>query len=498
MAATTVQRVDMPASPTEPDACDEVLSFNLNTTLCRLPLPPPVVVDPASSVRDTLRALDVQAGEAAVVVDPATSVPLGIVSLRELMRSIIDDDCDLGGPIAGVMTGGLTRLPSDATVHQAMVLMFRRGMRHLILTGADGRLFNVVSQGDLYGMQAADSASLINAILAAGSIAELAQQTVAVRRFAARRLAEGDGPESLCEWISALNDLIALQAIDLVEGEFELPYVPWCWIVFGSEGRLEQTLVTDQDNGIVFAAASAADADYLRQKFLPFARAVNTALDACGFPLCTGQIMAGNPAWCLSLDEWKQRFEGWIVTPEPKALLNATIFFDFRPLYGRDELVTELRDWLLHRLKGNVAFLRAMAVTALEQEPPLSWWRDFRLSGGKQHPHTLDLKGQGIRLFVDAVRIYALAHGVEHTNTVERLRGARPALGMMVAEVAAMVAAFYQMQRLRLQNQVSGDFPDAANRINPDRLHKLDRQILKEALRLARTLQRRLRRDYLS
>ncbi|MDP2821103.1 MAG: DUF294 nucleotidyltransferase-like domain-containing protein [Sulfuritalea sp.] len=487
----------MPASGTETGAFAAV-SVNLNTTLRNLPLAPPVVVDPATSVRDALRAIDAQGADAAVIVDTASSVPLGIVTLRDALRAIVNDNCDLSGPVAGVMTGGLASLSAEATVHQATVLMFRRGMRHLILTGADGRLFNVVSQGDLYGMQAADSASLANAILATRSIAQLAAQTVAVRRFAARRLAEGSGAEALCEWISALNDLIALQAIDLVEGEFELPYVPWCWLVFGSEGRLEQTLVTDQDNGIVFAAASAAEAEDLRQKFLPFAHAVNAALDVCGFPLCTGQIMANNPAWCLSLDEWKQRFGGWISVPEPKALLNATIFFDFRPLYGREDLVTELQHWLLQRIKGNTAFVRAMAVNALLQDPPLSWWRDFRLGGGQRYPHTLDLKGQGVRLFVDAVRILALAHGIEHTNTVERLRGVRSALGMPVEEAAAMAAAFYQIQRLRLQNQVSGEFPEATNRINPDRLHKLDRQILKEAFRQARTLQQRLRLDYLN
>ncbi|MDP2136190.1 MAG: DUF294 nucleotidyltransferase-like domain-containing protein [Sulfuritalea sp.] len=487
----------MRASAIETDAC-AAGSLNLNTTLCSLPLALPVMLDPAISVREALRAIDLQAAEAGVVVDPVTAVPLGIVSLRDALRAIVNDECDLGGPVAGVMTGGLASLAADATVHQAMVLMFRRGMRHLILTAADGRLFNVVSQGDLYGMQAADSAGLTNAIVASRSIADLSQQAIAVRRYAARRLAEGDSAEVLCEWISALNDLVALQAIDIIEGEFELPYVPWCWIVFGSEGRLEQTLVTDQDNGIVFAADSAVQAEELRQKFLPFAQAVNAALDACGFPLCTGQIMASNPAWCLSLDEWKRRFEDWIVVPEPKAILNASIFFDFRPLYGREDLVTALQDWLLQRLKGNVAFLRAMAFTALEQEPPLSWWRDFRLSGGKDYPRTLDLKTQGARLFVDVARILALRHGVEHTNTVERLRGVRPALGMPVEEIAAMAAAFYQIQRLRLQNQVAGEFPEATNRINPDRLHKLDRQILKEALRLARTLQQRLRLDYLS
>ena len=487
----------MPASATE-TASFAAVSINLNTALRQLPLAPPVVVAPATSVRETLRAIDAADAEAAVIVDTASSVPLGIVTLRDALRSIVDDECDLAGPVAGIMTGGLASLAAEATVHQATVLMFRRGMRHLILTGADGRLFNVVSQGDLYGMQAADSASLANAILATRSIAELAAQTAAVRRFAARRLAEGSGAEALCEWIAALNDLVVLQAIDLVEGEFELPYVPWCWMVFGSEGRLEQTLVTDQDNGIVFAADSAAQADDLRRKFLPFAQAVNTALDVCGFPLCTGQIMAGNPAWCLSVHEWKQRFDGWISVPEPKALLNATIFFDFRPLYGREELVTDLQRWLLHRIKGNTAFLRAMAVNALEQEPPLSWWRDFRCNDDREHPHTLDLKGQGVRLFVDVLRILALAHGVEHTNTVERLRGARQALGMPVEEAAAMAAAFYQIQRLRLQNQVSAEFSGAANRINPDRLHKLDRQILKEAFRQARTLQQRLRLDYLS
>ncbi len=486
----------MPASSTD-TALFPAASVNLNTTLRNLPLPPPVVVDPATSVRDALRAIDVRGAEAAVVVDTLSSVPLGIVTLRDAVRAIANDDCDLAGPIAGIMTGGLASLSAEATVHQATVLMFRRGMRHLILTGADGRLFNVVSQGDLYGMQAADSASLANAILAAGSIAELATQTAAVRRFAARRLAEGSGAEALCEWISALNDLIALQVIDLVEGEFELPYVPWCWIVFGSEGRLEQTLATDQDNGIVFEASSAAEAAALRQRFLNFAHAVNVALDACGFPLCSGQIMAGNPAWCLSLDEWKRKFGDWISVPEPKALLNASIFFDFRPLYGREELVAELQDWLLQRVKGNTAFARAMTVNALEQEPPLGWWRDFRLGGGKEFPHTLDLKGQGIRVFVDAVRIVALVHGVAHTNTVERLREVRQALGMPVEEAAAIAAAFFQVQRLRLQNQVSGEFPQAANRLNPDRLHKLDRQILKEAFRQARTLQQRLRLDYL-
>lgn len=485
----------MPASSIDPGGV-EAVAVNLNTALRQLPLAPPVIVAPANTLRETLRAIDARAAEAAVIVDPASKVPLGIVTLRDAVRAMVEEDSDLDLPVAMTMTGGLASLAADATVHQATVLMFRRGMRHLILVEQDGRLFNIISQGDLYGMQAADSANLANAILATRSIDELAAESRAVRRFAARRLAEGSGPEALCEWLSALNDLVALQAIDLVEGGFELPYVPWCWIVFGSEGRLEQTLLTDQDNGIVFRAG-AADVEDLRRRFLPFAVAVNDALDACGFPRCKGNIMAGNAEWCLSLDEWKQRFGAWVSVPQPTALLNASIFFDFRPLYGREDLVSELQGWLMQRVRGNKAFLRAMAVNALGQQAPLGWWRDFRLGGGPEHPHTLDLKNQGIRIFVDALRIHALAAGVEHTNTVQRLRGVRHLLGLPISEAAAIAAAFYQLQRMRLGNQVGGEQPPAGNRLDPDRLHRLDRQILKEALLQARQLQQRLRMDYI-
>lgn len=112
------------------------------------------------------------------------------------------------------------------------------------------------------------------------------------RGLATCSLAERAGADVICQRISALDDLLALQVIELTAGRFDLPRVPWRWPVFGSEGRFEQTLASDQDNGLAFVAASKDEAADLRQIFLPFARAVNEALDACGFPLCQGSIMA--------------------------------------------------------------------------------------------------------------------------------------------------------------------------------------------------------------
>ena len=107
--------------------------------------------------------------------------------------------------------------------------------------------------------------------------------------------------------------------------------VSWCWMVFGSEGRVEQGFAPDQDNGLIFQPDREEDADEIRRAFLPFTRAVNLGLDKCGFKLCPGNIMAGNPEWCLSSREWHERFSNWMAMPEPEAILKATIFFDFRP-----------------------------------------------------------------------------------------------------------------------------------------------------------------------
>ncbi len=466
------------------------------STLRQLVRAATLTVPPSASVREALLKLDTAHTDAVVVVDEASHVALGIVTLRDVLRRTAIVAGDLEAPIAVIMTSGLITLSADATAHQASVVMVRRGVRHLVLTEVDGRYFNVVSQADLYAQPGARAEELVTAIVAARDIASLATLAVGVRRLATCLLAERVGAEAICQRISALNDLLTLQVIELTAGRFELPYVPWCWLVFGSEGRLEQTLASDQDNGLIFAAASEEETASLRQAFLPFARAVNEALDACGFPLCQGNIMASNPAWCLSLEEWKSAFGKWISNTQPEAVLNSTIFFDFRALYGQDSLASELREWLLAEASSYPFFLRGLAENTMKWQSPLNWWQGFRYDRNKEFPHTIDLKKLGARPFVDAARIQALAKGVPDTNTVERLRATDSVIGIPPHETAALVDAFYHIQRLRLEHQVVGGANKDPNRVNPDLLHALDRLILKESLKQARSLQRRLAMDY--
>lgn len=314
--------------------------------------------------------------------------------------------------------------------------------------------------------------------------------------FAHQLGASGLNGEATTRIISGLNDRLTARIIELSTHQHRLPSVSWCWLALGSEGRHEQTFVTDQDNGLIFSATDRQEADALRELFLPFAKDVNQHLADCGFKLCSGQIMAGNPAWCLSHDEWKSQFIDWVRRPEPSALLNASIFFDLRPLYGDFDLAETLRTLLLSMTTVTPGFLHLMAANALQAMVPLSFLGD--VSDGGKAGDGIDLKKYGSRIFVDAARIFALAGGSRAVNTTERLREAGLASGLQAEEIVTVDAAFSHILRLRLNHQLDDMAAggDGGHGIRMARLHDLDKAILRESLKQARRLQQRLKLNY--
>lgn len=451
----------------------------------------PVGALPEVTVREALRRMVAERVGSVVVIDGQAARPLGVLTQRDVIERVVLPGGDLEEAVVGVMTGGVVSLPLTASAHQARLSLARHDLRHLVVVDADGAFAGVVSRGDLYASRSLDGEDLVEAIHAAANIDALAAAARRIREAAGRMVEEGASAGHVCEWIAILNDLVVLSAVDLAEAEFDLPLVRWCWLAFGSEGRLEQTLDTDQDNGLVFVPETEADTEALRQRFLPFARRVNALLDACGFPLCKGEVMAGNPRWCLSMTEWRSQFAGWISSATPDDLLNATIFFDFRAVAGDVGLAASLQRWLLASTGDNDLFLRFMAGNALRGGPPLGRIRDFVVD---RDSGLLDLKRDGSRIFVDAARILALALGVFDTATVGRLQAAGSQLGWPRREVDACVEAFDFIQQLRLRGQQDKAGPP--NRIAPAALNELERAFLKESFRQARKLQHRLQLRY--
>jgi len=453
---------------------------------------------PLSVLPDTPLATALAAMEAArvgsVVVTDAAGQALGILTLKDVLARVTLAGVPLATPIAAVMTPDPATLSADAPVADALVLMARQGIHHIPLV-REGRLLGVVSEKDIFALRRLSVEGITSAIARSEDPGPLPALAHDIGDLVHSLLAQGMDAENLTAIISSLNDRLTERIITLeCEADDALVGLRWCWLALGSEGRMEQTLATDQDNALIFVAAD----DSQRDALLAMALRVNHQLDACGFPLCKGGIMASNPQWCLSADGWQQQFTQWIDHGTPEALLNASIFFDFRPLTGDAALALDLRAWLNRAAQKNPRFLHQMAGNALRNRPPLGVVRDFVLSEDTAHPHTLDLKLNGATPFVDAARIFSLATGSSQTNTAKRLRAAAHALHIPDTELADWNRAFHFLQLLRLRHQHgqqrAGSAPD--NHLDPDTLNPLDRRILKEALRQARKVQARLAMDY--
>lgn len=350
-----------------------------------------------------------------------------------------------------------------------------------------------MNRADATLMPLADEVAALAAEIGAADLPALVALAGRVRALALALIAADAGAGLLTQVIASLNDRLTDRVIVLAETRHRLPAAAWCWLSMGSEGRGEQTFATDQDNGLVFSAADHAEARALRPLFLAFAREVNQALDACGFPLCKGGIMAGNEQWCLSQDEWHQHFSNWMLTPEPEALLNATIFFDFRPHHGDLDLAAGLRRHVQRLAPQAAGFLRMMATNAVAIAPPLGLVRDFVAEAGQ-----VDLKKHGSRLFVDGARVLALAAGLASVSTAARLREAAVALHLDIADMEASLQAFHHLQRVRLLDQqcklAAGLVPD--HLVDPDSLNPFDRRVLVESLKQARRLQQLLQQTF--
>jgi CBS domain-containing protein len=436
-----------------------------------------------------------------VIVVDARSRPSGIFTSRDLTQ--VAAAGGLQRPISEFMSRDLVSLPPQAFAYEAALQMTDRRIRHILVVEGE-RLLGVVSERDLFALQRLGLGELTMEIRLADRLDTLVGLAAQIRSLAALLVEQGTAPEPLTLFISVLNDRLTRRVIEVVRRRHDLDRIRWAWLAFGSEGRFEQTFSTDQDNGLIFEAHGSSP-EQARAKLVPFARAVNESLDACGFPLCEGDIMASNPALCLTQEEWRAKMSGWLNVTSPQALLDAAICLDLRPIHGDETLAGALRDWIAERVQGHAAFLRLLAQAATQSRPALGRFGKLVATDAPGAPHTVNLKANGARIFVDAARVLALAHGLMQTNTADRLRAYREARNQPRADIDALVDAFYFIQGLRLRLQALAPearqggrsaAEDLANRIDPASLNAFEQAALKEALRLARRLQGRVELDF--
>ncbi|MET3051792.1 DUF294 nucleotidyltransferase-like domain-containing protein [Pseudomonas alkylphenolica] len=471
--------------------------YSLNTRLGELAMRHPVVCEPQTPLREAVALMHEQQVGSIVIVD-AQRFPIGIFTLRDLRQVVADASADFAQPIASHMTVEPFYLSPQASAFDAAIAMTERHIAHVCLV-EDKRLCGVVSERDLFSLQRVDLVHLARTIRHATRVESLVSLRGEISQLVERMLAHGASSTQITQIITLLNDHTVCRVIELAIAEKGDPGVPFSWLCFGSEGRREQTLHTDQDNGIIFEARDAAHAAEIRGRLLPLAQHINQGLAQCGFTLCKGNIMAGNPELCLSRAEWARRFAAFIREATPENLLASSIYFDLRVVWGDEGPCEQLRQSILEQIADNRLFQRMMADNALRQRPPVGRFREFVLTRqGSDKAGTLDLKVQGLTPFVDGARLLALANGINTNNTLERLRELVTREVIAPLDGAAYEEAYHFIQQTRMQQHQlqSRQNQPYSNRVDPDSLNHLDRRILRESLRQAQRLQSSLALRY--
>jgi CBS domain-containing protein len=472
-------------------------NHSLNTPLAKLILREPVVCDCNTSVQQAVQRMHQENISSVVIVD-ANQRPVGIFTLRDLRRAVASGQLNTTDDLALWMTASPIALNHSASAFDALLIMTERQIAHLLVV-QQGRLLGVLAERDLFALQRINLVDLVRRIRRGNNLAVLKQTLVDLAELISAMLSHGASATQVTTLITQINDHVLCRVLELRLSQFDLADINFSWICFGSEGRREQTLLTDQDNGIVFEVDNNEQSEGYRQRLLPFAYAVNQDLDHLGFTWCKGNVMASNPDLCRSVDEWQHYFDHIIRVATPENLLAASIYFDARIVWGNSAALERVIRQLFRQAGHNTIFQFHLASAALNQRPPLGRFRDFVLQHKAGQEKGLDLKVQGLTPFVDAARLLALVHGVAHTNTLDRLQQLVDDGVVEASDGAAYIEAYGFIQLLRLQQHQAQVNAGRArvNVINPDRLNPLDRRILRESLRQAKRLQASISQQFL-
>lgn len=428
-------------------------------------------------------------------IDQNQNQVVGILTERDLCTRVLAHGWLPETTVAEVMSTELLALDYNDYVFGAMLTMLRNNVQHLPVL-RQGRPLGVVTITDILRYESQNSLLLVSSIFAQPTVEDLIATAKGVADCFFRMVNEDANSHMIGRAMSVVGKSFMQRLTELAEERFGPPPVPYCLMTLGSMARDEQLVVTDQDNAIILDESYNPD-DH-GAYFAQLTEFVCQGLAACGYPLCSGEIMATNKRWQKTLDEWKDCFANWIDNPNPEALLHSSIFFDLDGVCGQTKWPDQLKSFIVRRARKNNRFLACLARNALQRTPPLGFFKNFVMEKDGKHRNSINLKRRGTAPLVDIIRVHALAAGSRAQNSFDRLddiidakilpKGRGPDLRDAM-EFLSMVRIHHQA--LDLENQQEPD-----NNIEPENLSNFERRNLKDAFQIVRRAQNFLKYRY--
>lgn len=467
---------------------------NLSFTLAKELLhDKPRLVDHKTSVINCAKIMQ-STGLTALLITQNDQVK-GIVTDRAFCTKIVADNLSSESPIGLIMSEQLLTIDTQASASEALLIMARNNIRHLPVTDKE-QVIGILTATDLIHRQSNNPIYLINQIHKTRTVDRLVKAADQIPSALCQMVNHGLSAKDISYTISSIGRAINQQLLKLAEEKYGVPPISYCWVIAGSLARNDQTAKSDQDNMLLLS--DDYDDELHAEYFSQLASFVCEGLNRCGYVYCPGDVMATNQKWRQPLQQWKQYFYNWIVSPEPKALMYASIFFDLRGIHGSHKLLNDLHKHISQLIANNQMFLNYMAANALHNTPPLGFFRTFVLEDHGTEEKALNLKKRGVVPVTDLARVYALESRASAINTLERLEVAFAQNSLSKAGLKDLRDAFDFLSDIRLQHQAKqiSQGKTADNYLPPQELSSLERRHLKDTFEIIRTYQNALSSRY--
>ncbi len=462
-----------------------VASSLMNSSIANFFHTPVATIEAKSSIKDAAIKMTELGFSCLVVMKENRHV--GIVTDKDIRRRCVAAGLSSLEAVNNIMTPEMSTIDIKNNAYQALMAMTSKRIHHLPVT-QHGIVTGMVTITDLMNNEGINAVNFTSIIHKANTVSELAEISHLLPKLQIRMTKLGTTADHVAKSISAITMAFTIRLIEMAEKILGPAPVPYAWLAAGSQARQEQLAHSDQDNALIISDDVKPEHDYW---FHDFATFVSDGLAACGFIYCPGNVMATNPKWRQSQSKWARYFDQWINTPDPKALMHCSIFFDLETVYGDTSLLENVRATMLTKTKQSTLFIAHLTSNALKLRPPLGFFRDFVLIQNGKNKATLDLKHNGIAPIVDLARIYALSEGISEVNTIERLRQAAGTVSLSKPAAANLIDAIELLGMLRLEHQARqlelDQKPD--NYLAPKEISRLEREHLKDAFKVIKTMQ---------
>jgi len=470
---------------------EAVLSSTLmNTTLTHFYKSPVASISADKTIQQAAIKMSEQRFSCLIVIDNNSSdnIPVGIVTDKDIRQRCVAQGMSFNTAISKIMTQNMTTIDCNKSAYDALIAMTAQHIHHLPVT-KNNVLIGMVTVTDLMNQEGLNAVNFASIIRKASSVDELANISKMLPKLQIRMAKLGSTADHVGKTISAITMAFTIRLIKMAEKKLGQAPVNYAWLAAGSQARQEQFAHSDQDNALIISDDMLPEH---QSWFNNLAHFVCDGLAACGFVYCPGNVMATNDKWRQTQSVWQHYFSQWITVPDPKALMHASIFFDLNTVYGDEHLLQQVRTNMLAITKNNTLFLAHLSKNALQLKPPLGFFRDFVLTQNGNNEASLDLKHNGIAPIVDLARIYALAEGVSAVNTIERIKQVAGSPSLTKSSAANLIDAFEFLGLLRSSHQAkqlqTGKQPD--NYLHPKEISRLEREHLKDAFKVIKTLQK--------